>query len=332
MAVTPSAKARQKHSIGRGSVLVIAAVAGLGGLLWAPSDAEATVLYLTYQVPSRFAGTKFDYGDIVKYDTDTGISSLFFNADDHFGNHGGGGIDALEVFSDGTILLSTNDRAILPGVGRFDRNDIIHYDPLARTGSIVLDGGDHFRNRAGGLTNFENIDVLDLLPDGSFLLSSRDGANWDGLAVDGDDIFRYDPTTGTSSLFFDGDTIRTSRMDMNIDAFDIMMDGRYLLSIFKTRTVEDIGRVTGADLFTYDPTTGQVEMFLDHDDIHDWRGKHRNFTGVDTESPPPPPLIPEPISSTLFGLGLLGVGMQRRSNKRARTTTTCCDKSTLSTS
>lgn len=300
------------------------ALAGLAlGTAWLgqPASASAIVLYLTFQVPSQFAGTKFGYGDIVKYDAETGQSSLFFDADDHHSSKEGRSIDALEVLPDGTIIFSSHDRTRLDALGgtQADRNDVIHYDPVNRVATIILDGRDHFTSTTGRPTNFENIDVIDVLPDGDFLFSTRDDAIFNGLAVEGDDIFRYDPTTNIASLFFDGDILREpGRRNFGIDAFDVLPDGRYLISVFKHADLVDPPgeelKIVGSDLIIYDPATDTIELFLTRSDIPDWRGKHANFTGVDTdgETPPPMPVIPEPMSMSLFGFGLASMGWTRR--------------------
>jgi len=285
------------------------------GAVWLakPADASAVILYLTFQVPSQFAGTEFDYGDIIRYDTDTGQSSLYFKADDHFIGKEGHAMDALEVLPDGTILFSTVGGGKLPGIpNKFNYSDLIHYDPVNHIGMIVMAGRDHFETKAGKPTQ-EQLDVVDVLPDGSFLFSTRYEAIFDGNLFDQDDVFRYDPVSGAVSLFFDAGILETGPQGFNLDGFDIMPDGRYLLSIFKTREVGEL-KITGADLVIYDPNTGKTELFLDHDDILDWKGKHRNFTGVDTEPEVPQqlPVIPEPTSASLLGLGLLGTLLRRR--------------------
>jgi len=286
-----------------------------------PADAHAIILYLTFQVPSQFAGTEFHYGDIIKYDTETGQSSLFYDADDHYSKKEGRGIDALEVLPDGTILFSSVDRARLDAFGgvQTDRNDVIHYDPVNHVATVVLDGLDHFTNKSGKATNDENIDVIDVLPDGDFLFSTKNDAIFNGIEFDGDDIFRYDPTTNTASLFFDGDILRENgRPNFGIDAFDILPDGRFLISVFKhadlVDPVDEELKIIGSDLIIYDPNTDTIELFLTRDDIPDWQGKHRNFTGVDTEPEVPQqlPVIPEPTSASLLGFGLLGTLLRRR--------------------
>ena len=296
------------HCVGKRyrRVLLTSLAALFLGVVATPTKAEAVILYLSFQAKGTFAGTKVTPADILQYDTDTGISSLFFDGSQYF-TQTGDGIDAFDIQSDGTIYLSTHDRARLIGVpGQFGRNDVIHYNPATKTGTVAIDGAAYFK------AELSNIDVIDVLPDGSFLLSSgpRDQEVFAGLTVGPDDIFRFDPLTGTASLFFDGDSIFkiVGEKHVNIDAFDVMSDGRYLMSLDREfETLKNGTKVNDADLVVYNPATGEAGIFLDHHSITDWKGKHRDIEGVDSA-----PVIPEPMSFSLFGLGLAGLSFRRR--------------------
>lgn len=276
----------------------------------APQIAQAQILYLTFQAPGTFAGTSFSAGDIVRYDNVSNTSSIFLDASAHFSpGKLGGGIDGLEVLPDGTLYLSTFHTAKIPAIGVFQRNDVIHYDPVTQTGSVAIDGATHFLNK--GLS--ENIDVIDTLADGSFLLSTRNAAIFKGLSIaDGGQIFRYDPVSDSASLFFDGSA--QFKRPLDIDAFEILSDGRYLFSVAREHETTLAGlKINDADIAVYDPITNTVAIYLDHNDIADWTGKHRDLKGIGTDNDnPPPPVIPEPFSASLFGLGLGALGWARR--------------------
>lgn len=281
------------------SVLMLLALAG------APRAAQAQVLYLTFQVPGTFLGTDFSWGDIVKYDNVAETSSLFFDASAHFApGKIGGGLDGLEVNADGTFYFSTVFGGKIAGL-KLDREDVILYDQITKTASVALNTTPYFSKKP------RQIDAIKLLADGSWLLSTRQDAIFAGLAVDGGDVFRFDPVTETASLFFDADTLLNK--DANLDAFDILPDGRYIFSIFKQRKLgPNKLPLKGSDLAFYDPVTGETGIYFDHNDIADWRGKHKNIRGVGTDGGNPPPVIPEPFSASLFGLGLGALGWARR--------------------
>lgn len=288
-------------------VVTIALLAtGLLSLAAAPRRAEAALLYMAFQARGTIAGVTFDPIDILQYDTATDTASLFFKGSNHFLPGFARPIDAFEILPDGTFYLSTteNNTRLHGMTSGFARNDVVHYDPVAKVATVVIRGSEHFTVR------IEDLDVIDALPDGSFLLSTRGPTRWDGLAVDADDIFRYDPVSHGTSLFFSGDSIFkiVGEPHVNIDAFDIMADGRYLLSVGReAETLTNGIAVNDADLVVYDPATGSAGIFLDHDDFPEWRGKHRDIWAVSSL-----PVIPEPMSLALFGMGVAGMGLRRR--------------------
>jgi len=101
----------------------------------------------------------------------------------------------------------------------------------------------------------------------SFTLSGTIG----DLAVDDEDIVRFDPATGTFSLFFDGTDVGLSTN--NVDAFHLRPDGTLLLSLTKTYNSPETGKVQSSDILRFTPvslgenTSGSFNLHFDGSDV-----------------------------------------------------------------
>jgi hypothetical protein len=132
--------------------------------------------------------------------------------------------------------------------------------------SLFFDGSEH------GLTSFD-IDGLAVLEDGDLLLSFSKAGNVPGIGdkVDDSDIVRFDSATSTFSLFFDGSDVGLESSGENVDAIDLLPDGRLLVSVNNLFSVpgvtgddEDVIAFTG----TFGPnTSGTWEMYFDGADV-----------------------------------------------------------------
>ncbi len=91
------------------------------------------------------------------------------------------------------------------------------------------------------------------------------------LAVDDEDIVRFDPATGTFSLFFDGTDVGLSTN--NVDAFHLRPDGTLLLSLTKTYNSPETGKVQSSDILRFTPvslgenTSGSFALHFDGSDV-----------------------------------------------------------------
>jgi hypothetical protein len=66
---------------------------------------------------------------------------------------------------------------------------------------------------------------------------------------------RFDPNTNTWSLFFDGSDVGMTNSNADIDAFDIIDEDDFLLSILGTATLPNVGSVTNADIVRFHATS-----------------------------------------------------------------------------
>lgn len=155
----------------------------------------------------------------------------------------------------------------------FSDEDILRYDTNGAW-SLYFDGSD-----VGLTSSSHDVDAFDILPDGSLLLSITGAASVGALGTVADaDIIRFVPTSlgtttaGTFSLYFDGSDVGLTTSGEDIDAIDVLSDGRVVVS-----TVGSVS-VTGApavdeDLLIFTPTSlgantsGTWALYFDGSDV-----------------------------------------------------------------
>lgn len=115
-------------------------------------------IVLSVTTNAAINGLSFGRDDLVVYDPDSGTASLLFEGDSVFAN-ANENIDAVQVLSNGHILLSTADNATI-GMLSFTQDDIVEYDPDAGTASLYFEGLSHFAQGS------EDVDALHLVGGG----------------------------------------------------------------------------------------------------------------------------------------------------------------------
>ncbi len=148
-------------------------------------------ILLSMSGSGTLGGQGFDADDIIAYDVGTDTGSLFFDgglftATDE-------NVDAVYLLSDGDIVLSTTQGALLGGL-IFRDGDLVRYDFGSDTATIYMNE-DLFS--AGN-----DIDAVSILSDGDIILSTIDTATLGGLTFQDGDLARYRPGTDTATLYF----------------------------------------------------------------------------------------------------------------------------------
>ncbi|MFZ1283791.1 MAG: hypothetical protein WAQ75_06715, partial [Propionicimonas sp.] len=121
----------------------------------------------------------------------------------------------------------------------------------------------------------QDVDAFDVRPDGSLLVSFTSAFTLSGLgSVDDSDIVRFTPTStgpttaGTWSWYFDGSDVGLSTSDEDVDAFDLLADGRLVVSTTGSASVSGVS-AADEDLMAFTPTAtgsttkGSWAMYLD---------------------------------------------------------------------
>lgn len=160
-------------------------------------------------------GISFADEDILAYDMDSDIWSMYFDGSD-VGLSGSSArdVDAFHFMPDGSILLSFVGATNIPNVGSVDDSDIVRFVPT-RLGTTTAGAFElYFDGSDVGLTrNGEDIDGIYVLPDGRILITTVGSVRVNGLRARDEDLLLFTPTqlgsntSGTWQLYFDGSDI-----------------------------------------------------------------------------------------------------------------------------
>ncbi|MFZ5998022.1 MAG: Ig-like domain-containing protein [Nitrospirota bacterium] len=216
-------------------------------------------LYLSLLADQTIGGVAYANEDILVFDSNNQFSMLFDGSDVGVG---GLNIDAFHVVDATHILMSFSTAAAIPGIAEtVDDSDIVLFtatslgENTAGTFSLYFDGSD-----VGLSTDTEDVDAIDLLPDGRLVISTTGGFTVPGLSGQDVDLIAcsgtFGPTTTcTWSMYFDGSDVGLSADGgEDIDGAAIGGDGKIYLSTLGSFSVPG---VTGADedVFVCTPTS-----------------------------------------------------------------------------
>ena len=151
---------------------------------------------------------------------------------------------------------------MVPGVpGKVDDSDLVRFTSTslgtdtAGTFSLYFDGSDVGLTLAG-----EDVDAVELLPNGHLLLSTTNTVAVTGVAGEDEDLLEFTPTSigpstsGTFSLYFDGSDVELTAAGEDIDAAAVDALGRIYLSTFNGFSVPGISGQDD-DVFVFTPST-----------------------------------------------------------------------------
>ena len=236
-------------------------------------DEPPVLLYfsLTSSATLPGVGTVQDE-DVVAYDgtdfemvfdgSDVGVSGL--------------DVDALAFLDDGSLLLSFTSAGSVGGAGSVDDSDIVRFVPAelgdntAGSFEFYFDGSD-----VGLTTSGEDVDGLEVLDDGTLLISTTGSVSVSGASGSDEDLLAFTPsqlgttTSGSWVRYFDGSDVGLSTSSSeDTNAAAVGPDSRIYVS---TVGGFSVAGVSGADedVFAFTPTTlgsstsGTFEMFFD---------------------------------------------------------------------
>ena len=145
--------------------------------------------------------------DIVAFDPGTGEFSIYFD-----GSECGltdANLDDFDILENGDIIFTLRSAFTIEGLGEVDDSDVIAYTPSTEgcgTFGYYVIGAD-----VGLTQGEEDIDALGVDEDGSLVISTIGTAHVPGidgeLEVKDTDLIKWDATTETRSLYFDGSDV-----------------------------------------------------------------------------------------------------------------------------
>ena len=183
--------------------------------------------------------------------------SLFFDGSDV--GLGSTSVDAFAVIAADEILLSFAAPETIPGiVGTVQDSDIVKFtatglgDTTSGTFELFFRGSD-----VGLSPTSEDIDALDLHPDGRLIVSTIGNFDVTGVSGGDEDLIAFTPLTsgdylsGTWAMYFDGSDVQLSGEDVNAAALDA--NGNIHVS---TTNAFSVTGVSGddEDVFTFTPS------------------------------------------------------------------------------
>jgi uncharacterized protein YjiK len=163
-------------------------------------------------------------------------------------------LDAFHIVDSNTILFSLASAAPVGSLGTVDDFDIVQFDgtfgaATSGTFSLFLDGPS-----VGLDTSGEDIDAIDVLPDGRLLVSATGNAGVVSGARD-EDLLAHTAAGGTWSMYFDGSDVELATSSgEDVDGADVAGNGNIHLT---TRDAFSVTGVSGDDddVFVCTPTS-----------------------------------------------------------------------------
>jgi len=218
---------------------------------------SSTLLYFSLTSNATVGGLTVANEDIVAWDG-SAFSLYFDGSDVGLATYT---LDAFAVLTGNEILISLTNGATLAGIGAIDDSDIVKFSATslgattAGAFSLYFDAGD-----VGLSSSSEDVDAVELLPNGHLLVSTSGSASVPGVAAAPQDILEFTPTslgtttTGTWSMYFDGSDVLLTSSSEDLDGLALDGTGAVYLS---TSGGFSVTGLSGADedVFVFNPTS-----------------------------------------------------------------------------
>ncbi len=220
------------------------------------ADRPPVVMYISLGSSATVGGLSVANEDILAFDG-TRFSLYFDGSDVGLGSFT---IDAFAVISPTEILMSFTGSGTVGGVA-MDDSDVVKFtatalgETTAGTFSMFFDGSD-----VGLTTSDEDVDAIELLPNGHLLVSTTGSASVPGASSADEDILEFTPTTlgtttaGSWKLYLDGSDVGLTSSGEDVDGVAVDGAGRIHLS---TTGSFSVSGVAGADedVFVFIPSS-----------------------------------------------------------------------------
>ena len=243
-------------------------------------------LYLGSSSSGTAGGVSFADEDVLIKDMGSGAWALFIDGSDI--GLAGTDIDAFDLQSDGSMLMSLDTAFTLSGFGAVDDSDILRFTPTS-TGSTTagswswyLDGSD-----VGLSTNDEDVDAFALLADGRLLVSTLGNVAVTGASGADEDLLAFTPTalgsstSGTWALYFDGSDVGLTTTNEDVNGAWVDAAGRIYLTTIGSFAVTGVSG-DGSDILACTP--GSLGSTTTCTWVLYWDGSAQGFAGEDTDS------------------------------------------------
>jgi hypothetical protein len=222
------------------------------------TDNAGSPLYFTLLAAATVGGVAAENEDVLYFDGTT--TSLAFDGSDV--GLASFRIDAFSWLSATSLLLSFDTSGAVPGIsGTVDDSDVVRFTATslgattAGAFTLYFDGSD-----VGLTTSGEDLDAVELLPNGRILVSTINAVSVVGLTAEDEDLLEFVPTSlgsttaGTFSLYFDGSDVGLTLTAEDIDAAAVDATGKIYLSTYGNFSVPGASGQDD-DVFVFTPSS-----------------------------------------------------------------------------
>ena len=159
-------------------------------------------------------------------------------------------VDALALLADGSFLLSMDQALTLTGLGVVSDTDILRFTPTSLGNTTAGAFAFYLRGADMELTTVgEDIDAIDLLPDGRLLFSTAGTVNLLGIKGADEDLIALDLVRRSATLYFEGSLIGLTDSSEDIGGFWIDATSKLYLTTRGAFVVPGL-QGTATDIFT----------------------------------------------------------------------------------
>jgi PKD repeat protein len=261
----------------------------------APSATVAASFSGVAGMPIQFSATAFDPGtaDVLSYAWDFDYNGSVFTADasglsaQHTYPAGGNFTVAFRVSDDDTSTLKTATVTVaaMPSVVLYfslESSATLGGVSMANEDIVAYDGATYTRFFDGSDVGLSSavIDAFAVVGPNQILLSFTESRSVAGISgtVDDSDVVRFTATSlgsttaGSFAMHFDASDVGLSQSNEDVDAFEVLADGRILVSTLGSFSVSGVSGA-GHDLLVFTPTSlgsttaGTWAMYFDASDV-----------------------------------------------------------------
>jgi acid phosphatase type 7 len=216
-------------------------------------------LYLTLGDPTTLGDVIVANDDVISFDDVEGFRRVFDGSDVGLAPVR---IDAFAWLDEDTLLLSfADDGEVIPGIAApVDEEDAVRFDASSLGSTTVGTFSVYFDGSDVGLTEpADDVDALEILPDGRIVISTAGPSSAEAAAAD-EDLLVFEAsslgetTAGMLTHFFDGRDVGLGEVGEDVDAAAIGAGGEIYLS---TRGAFSVSGLAGEDedVFVFSPTS-----------------------------------------------------------------------------
>jgi hypothetical protein len=221
------------------------------------------VIYVSSTTNGTAVSLSFEDEDMLTYNTSSDTWAMYFDGSDvGLSASSSQDVDAFEILSDGTLLLSIAGDTTIPNVGSVDDSDIVRFiptslgDTTAGTFELYFDGSDVQLTASA-----EDVDVVDLLSDGRILISTTGAPSVTGVSGAADeDLLAFTPTSlgantaGTWAIYFDGSDVSLTNSSEDTNGAWVDTNGDIYLTTVGAFAVTGASG-DGSDIFRCAPSS-----------------------------------------------------------------------------